>query len=106
MIDTLEPVMNTHRMVIDESIIKEDFERMPDHQLFKQMTRLTREKGSLRHDDLLDALSIAVAYWVEVIDRDQQLSYNQHKSELLDRELERFIESATGDSGSSFDRFI
>ena len=106
MIDTLEPVMNTHRMVIDESIIREDFERMPDHQLFKQMTRLTREKGSLRHDDLLDALSIAVAYWVEVIDRDQQLSYNQHKSELLDRELERFIESATGNSDSSFDRFI
>lgn len=106
MIDTLEPVMNTHRMVIDESIIKEDFERMPDHQLFKQMTRLTREKGSLRHDDLLDALSIAVAYWVEVIDRDQQLSYNQHKSELLDLELERFIESATGSSAGSFDRFI
>ena len=106
MIDTLEPVMNTHRMVIDESIIKEDFERMPDHQLFKQMTRLTREKGSLRDDDLLDALSIAVAYWVEVIDRDQQLSYNQHKSELLDLELERFIESATGSSAGSFDRCI
>jgi hypothetical protein len=60
------------------------------------MTRITREKGALRHDDQLDALAIAANYWVEQIDRDQTLSYNQHKNELLDKDLERFMEYTIG----------
>ena len=55
-IDTLEPIMNTHRLVVDEDIIKQDFQLPPDHQLFRQLTRITRDKGALRHDDQLDAL--------------------------------------------------
>ena len=95
-IDTLEPIMNNHKLVVDESIIKDDFKFEPDHQLFRQMTRITRDKGALRHDDQIDALAIAANYWVEVMDRDQVLSYNQHKEQLLDEELDRFMESATG----------
>jgi hypothetical protein len=95
-IDTLEPIMNTHRLVVDDKIIKDDFKLEPDHQLFRQMTRITREKGALRHDDQIDALSIAANYWVERMDRDQILSFNQHKDELLSQELEQFMESSIG----------
>ena len=95
-IDTLEPIMNNHKLVVDESIIKDDFKLDPDHQLFRQMTRITRDKGALRHDDQIDALAIAANYWVEVMDRDQVLSYNQHKEQLLDEELDRFMETAIG----------
>ena len=73
-----------------------DFKLEPNHQLFRQMTRITRDKGALRHDDQIDALAIAANAWVERMDRDQVLSYNQHKEELLDRELERFMESTIG----------
>jgi hypothetical protein len=95
-IDTLEPIMNNHKLVVDESIIKDDFKFEPDHQLFRQMTRITRDKGALRHDDQIDALAIAANYWVEVMDRDQVLSYKQHKSDLLDVELDKFMETTTG----------
>ena len=95
-IDTLEPIMNGHRLVIDDLLIKEDFKLEPNHQLFRQMTRITRDKGALRHDDQIDALAIAANAWVERMDRDQILSYNQHKEDLLDRELERFMESTIG----------
>ena len=95
-IDTLEPIMNSHRLVVDDLIIKEDFKLEPDHQLFRQMTRLTRDKGALRHDDQIDALAIAANYWVERMDRDQIMSYNQHKEDLLNEELEQFMESAVG----------
>ena len=95
-IDTLEPIMNTHRLVIDDKIIKDDFRLEPDHQLFRQMTRITRDKGALRHDDQIDALAIAANYWVEVMDRDQTLSYNQHKEEMLQEELDKFMETALG----------
>lgn len=33
--------------------------------MFYQMTRITKERGALKHDDRLDALAMAVAYWVE-----------------------------------------
>ena len=95
-IDTLEPIMNTHRLVVDEDIIKQDFQLPPDHQLFRQMTRITRDKGALRHDDQLDAIAIAANYWVERMDRDQILAFDQHKEEQLDRELEVFMEHTIG----------
>ena len=95
-IDTLEPIMNSHRLVVDDLLIKEDFKLEPDHQLFRQMTRITRDKGALRHDDQIDALAIAANYWVQRMDRDQTLSYNQHKEDLLDADLEKFMESAIG----------
>jgi len=95
-IDTLEPVMNQHRLVISQELVKEDFRDEVDHQLFKQMTRITKDKGSLRHDDALDALSIAVGYWVERMDRDQVLAFNEHKNDLLQKDLDRFMENALG----------
>jgi len=95
-IDTLEPIMNSHRLVVDEDIIKQDFRLDPDHQLFRQMTRLTRDKGALRHDDQIDALAMAANYWVERMDRDQSLSYDKHKEDILNEELEHFMEVALG----------
>ena len=95
-IDTLEPVMNQHRLVVSQELIKDDFKLDLDHQLFKQMTRITKDKGSIRHDDQLDALSIAVNYWVERMDRDQELSFNEHKNDLLRQDLDRFMDNAIG----------
>ena len=60
------------------------------------MNRITRGKGALRHDDQIDALAICANYWVEVLDRDQALSFEQHKSDMLDEELEAFMESTIG----------
>jgi hypothetical protein len=77
-IDTLEPVMNQHRLVVDSSVVREDYENYNEYadehahkyQLLYQMTRITRDKGSLSKDDRLDALAMAVAYWVDVMDKD------------------------------------
>ena len=104
-IDTLEPIMNGHRLVIDDLLIKEDFKLEPNHQLFRQMTRITRDKGSLRHDDAIDALAMAAKYWVDRLDRDQILSYNQHKEDLLNDDLERFMETTIGHKKGN-DRWI
>ena len=95
-IDTLEPIMNGHRLVVDEQIIKDDFKLEPNHQLFRQMTRITKDKGALRHDDQIDALAIIANYWVERMDRDQTLSYKQHQDELINKDLEKFMEHTIG----------
>ena len=93
--------MNQHRLVVSQEMIKEDIKLEPDHQLFKQMTRITKDKGAIKHDDALDALAIAVAYWVERMDRDQELSFNEHKNDLLQVELDKFMDSALGSKNRS-----
>lgn len=97
-IDTLEPMLNSHRLVVDEKVIIDDYNADTDlkYKLFYQLTRLTRDRGALIHDDRLDALSIAVAYWIDTMDRDIESAVNDHKSDMLDEELERFMEAAVG----------
>lgn len=111
-IDTLEPVMSGHRLVVDPDVIKEDFQTIQKYphesqlkySLFYQMSRLTRERGAITHDDRLDALSIAVAYWVEQMAQDAEVKMADRKVELLDAELQRFQDSyfknKTGGAGT------
>lgn len=103
-IDTLEPVMNRHRLVIDPKVIRRDYESAqiypPDsrHQymLFWQLSRITKERGALRHDDRLDALAIAVAYWVEQMSQDESHQMDARKEDLLKAALQKFTEHALG----------
>ena len=101
-IDILEPVMMQHRLIVDPNVITEDYNSTKEYnvedslrkQLFYQMTRITRERGSLRHDDRLDALSMAVGYWIEQIGADQKIETNRQKEEALDIELEKFMDNS------------
>lgn len=104
-LDTLEPLWQSHRLVFDARVIEQDYETIQQYpldsqhtySLIYQATRLTREKGCLRHDDRLDVLSIACAYWVEQMNADADTEQNNRRLELLDQELERFIAHATGE---------
>lgn len=100
-IDTLEPVMNQHRLIIDTKVFEDDYksaqiyaaDKATRYMLFYQMTRVTRDRGALSHDDRLDALSMAVGYWVEQMAADAQKEIAYRKSELLDKELDRFLDN-------------
>lgn len=101
-IDTLEPVMMRHKLVFDPKVIEEDYRTAQKYEqavrfhkmLIYQMTRITTEKGSLRHDDRLDALSMAVGYYVEQMNKDEALGEQAHKQDMLDMELEKFMDNA------------
>ena len=68
--DTLEPVLASHRLVIHDEVIRQDYQTARDsdgkhdvrYSLFYQLTRITREKGALAHDDRLDALALGVEW--------------------------------------------
>jgi hypothetical protein len=97
-IDTLEPLMNQHRLVVSKELIKRDYEANREtfaYQLFYQMSRITKDRGSLKHDDRLEALAMAVSYWVEQMARDEVTAAEDHRNTLVEMELERFMESAT-----------
>ena len=60
------------------------------------MTRITRQKGSLAHDDRLDVLAIAVNYWVEQMAQNADDKIKSRKDQMMDRELEKFMEHTVG----------
>ena len=103
-IETLEPVMNQHRLVVDRGLIERDFtstqtylpEEQNRYRLFYQMTRLTAEKGALVNDDRLDALSGAVAYWIDHMGQSSRVKLESFRRETLNKELLRHIEHQVG----------
>lgn len=96
-IDTLEPVMNQHRLVVDEKIIKSDSEvAAKDFQLFYQLTHITKDRGALAHEDRLETLAMGVNYWVEQMSRSQDNLIEEHREQMLDNELELFSEQVFG----------
>lgn len=101
-IDTLEPVMMRHKLVIDPKVIEEDYRSVSHHppekqnhyRLMYQLTRITRDRGSLVHDDRLDALSMAVSYWVQYMARDEEEGIKAKQEADFQRELDKFLEAA------------
>lgn len=93
-IGSLEPVMNQHRLIVAAEVIKADFHETDlNNQLFYQISRLTNERGALRHDDRIDALAGAVSYWTERMSVDQHNAEENHRQELLQADLDAFMES-------------
>jgi len=95
-IDTLEPVLNQHRLIVDAALMRADQKCEPKFQLFHQLTRITRDRGALRHDDRLDALAMAVAYWSEYLNRDISREEDKRMEELMELEYAKFAESVFG----------
>jgi hypothetical protein len=98
-IDTLEPLMNQHRIIVSDKVVQDDYTSTQIHtpemalryQLFYQMSRITKDKGSLAHDDRLDVLAMSCEYWNTQIARDADRAMSDRKDELFRKELDKFI---------------
>ncbi len=96
--DVLEPVLGSHKLVIQESLIEKDYRTAlnadgttdTSYSLLYQLTRITRERGSLARDDRLDALAIGVQFFTEALERDSKVG----ESEMLQEFLESHMEDA------------
>ncbi len=101
--DTLEPVLSTHRLVIRDEVIREDYQTARDadgkhdvrYSLFYQMTRMAREKGAVAHDDRLDALALGV----EFLRSTMELDSVKVEAEVLEAFLEEHMENAIHSHG-------
>lgn len=74
-IDTLEPVIGAHKLLVDQSALQDDVvstekypvERRQSYQFLHQLVHITRDKGSLLHEDRLDAFTHGVRHLVNLI---------------------------------------
>ena len=91
-IDALEPVMNQHKLIVDYDVIVNDLKTEDvNYQLFYQLTRLTKERGALKHDDRLDVLALGVGYWADALARDENKAVDSYKQAQEDEELKVFM---------------
>lgn len=118
-IDTLEPVLNQHRLVIDEKLITWDYqsnhdmapeERLP-RMLMYQLTRMCREKGAVKHDDRVDALALGVKYFQDILAISAKEQDIQKSRQQWNNMVDGFLRAPTLATdllvaGSSFDEPI
>lgn len=94
--DVLEPIMGSHRLIVNAAAIVQDYQsasdkdgvRNPIYSLFYQMTRISRERGALAHDDRLDALAIGVQFFVESMAKDAHKGEREVTEEWLEEQME------------------
>ncbi len=100
-IDSLEPVLNQHRLVVDRRIIEWDYHSNKDeapelrlmYMLFYQMSRMCRDKGAVKHDDRLDALAQGVQYYTDALSISAERAIEDRKKQEWNDMLEEFIDN-------------
>ncbi|WP_064297875.1 phage terminase large subunit [Ralstonia solanacearum] len=97
-IDTLEPVMASHRLVVDERVAA-------DGVLMYQLTHITRERNCLTHDDRVDALAGAVAELVSTLRVDTDQAAREMKEAEEAEMLEAFLESCERQERGDFRQY-
>lgn len=93
--DVLEPVLGSHKLVVQEAVIEEDYRKACNQDGtfdirycgMYQLTRLTRERGSLAHDDRLDALAIGVQFFVESMEKNSDLGASELMGDFLEEHM-------------------
>ena len=99
-IDSLEPVLNQHRLVVDRAVIEWDYNSNKDappesrllYMLFYQMSRMCREKGAVKHDDRLDCLSQGIQYYTDALSISAYEAVKSRKQEEWAYDLESWMD--------------
>jgi len=74
-IEALEPVMSSHRLVFDRRAICQE-------ETQKQITRIFDKKGALPRDDRVDVLAAAVSHWEDLLSTDvDAIIHRNHQAE-------------------------
>ena len=100
-IDSLEPVLNQHRLVLDRSVIDWDYNSNKDqppeerllYMLFYQMSRMCREKGAVKHDDRLDCLAQGVKYYTDALAISAQEAVKARKRDEWSTMIQDFLDN-------------
>jgi len=101
-IDTMEPVLNQHRLIVDKQILLNDLQAPQEHSFVYQLSRMTKQRGALGHDDVIDAVAAGVRYWVDRMELDVSSDVEKDfRRELLDAELDNWLDEIHGRSASN-----
>lgn len=110
-IEELEPLLNRHRLIIPKPVIEQDYatclqkyphEIAQQYMLTYQLTRLTKDKGCLAHDDKIDSLALACQIYRESVAVDSK----KHLDEQKERHLNAMIKAHTSKKKNSLIKYL
>lgn len=98
-ISILEPVMNQHKLVFDIGAIREDLKKLSQGDDswacgMYQLTRLTKDRHSCKHDDIIEAISIGVSYFTKSMSRDPQEAKVKFLEAQKKEDLKKFLRNS------------
>lgn len=113
-IDTCEPILNQHRLIVDRKVIEQDFndcqaacfnqENGFKYSLFWQMSHIIKDRGCLPYDDRLDAFAGCLAAFIEIMDVNQERLMQAAWDK--DREAEFDIFLSEGSEAGQLDMYL
>lgn len=92
-IDIMEPLLGAGRFVMDMDLLQKEWEtcsRYPaadrvTYCFMHQLTKITRDKGALMHDDRLDAVAGSCRHWAEQLAVDADREVAKQRQEQFDK---------------------
>ena len=98
-IDALEPVVGFHKLVIDQDVLDDDAQSIQKYPIetrqlysfFHQLKHITRDRGSLMHEDRLEAVSQGVTHLLKVI-----AQQNPGKQPVVTNQFKGFQQDSSG----------
>lgn len=96
-IDTLEPVLTSHRLIVNETLLREDVKTDDrSYSFLYQLTHITRDRNCLGHDDRLDAVAGGVGYLIDSMGMDQKKAAAEQKAGEVQDLVDAFSEALDG----------
>lgn len=93
-IQSLEPVMNQHRLIMHPDVAM-------NQELQRQMVTITRDRNCLRHEDEVEALAMCVKQWTDVLNQDQSVSAERQRERKTEERLRaHYVELGLEPAGS------
>lgn len=112
-INNIEPLSTNHKLVFNRELIQRDAEEVQKtptaivYSLMYQFTHITRDKGSLVHDDRIDALAIACQYVKDMVLVDTEQVVQRNKEREMERWLhEKIYSNSRISSGRSLGNYL
>ena len=93
-ISWIEPALKQHRIVMDLSVLRADLLSPMTHRGLYQLTHICDARGALKHDDMVDVLSMGISYWSEYLNADAKKA-EEARIKAIEEENERRFFSGT-----------
>lgn len=100
-VNNLEPVMSSHRLILNADLLRRDFfvdyphveqAKRRYYRLTYQLTRMTKTKGAVKHDDRVEGLAGMCAHFGEMLVRRLHDSRQEGKVRAIEEEATKMIE--------------
>lgn len=101
-IETIEPVIKNNQLIINYDVIVEDNKltsvgsKLSSYSLLNQLTHITYDRNSLKHDDRLDALAIGITAVKDTLSINQE----EELTKIKDEELEEWLNNEIYDNNT------